>query len=553
MTNLDSSLLGGQAHPNRALNSVAGRRSGFSPLPLVERRPKRRIELYLVGVIASLTLAILGGFPLGIIAAIGGARDIGLGERWSPLVQAHGHLQIVGWVGLFIAGIAFHVLPRFKNTDLKLRALALPSLTFLALSAVLRAAAQPWSDSTPVGLLLVASGVLEFVGASSFAAIIAAMLLPKTRRNYDWYLLAACVWFVGASLANLVVLMELALDGNTVLSSAKTAPLLAMYLFGFITLFILGVSTRVLLNFLSLRTSSMAALIPALVTFNAALALSVGSGWIAAYSSWSRPDWISAVTAYGIAASVVAFILTLNLHVPSQRDGIARGFRGHERLIRAAYMWLVLAVAIEAWLATRSLAGDFTPDFLGAGAARHALALGFVTQIMFGVGFRVLPVFSGKPLHSERLVDATLVLVNLAVIVRVGHAIVPEGSAAFRFDHIAAAGGIAMLALLIFAFNILRTLIGRPAVTSPLPAASTKQSNPRDGDRMTIGEDTIVADVIDQIPGSLELLIANGLTPLADPEIRARAAPNATLGAACVRHGIDLQSLIQDLDQLARR
>jgi uncharacterized protein involved in response to NO len=516
------------------------------------RRPKRQIELYLVGVLASLTLATLGGFPLGIIAALGGARDIGLGERWSPLVQAHGHLQIIGWVGLFIAGIAFHVLPRFKNTDLKLRALALPSLTLLAMAAVLRTAAQPWSDSTPVDFLLVASGVLDFVGACSFAAIIAAMLLPKTRKDYDWYLLAACVWFVGASLANLVVLTELALDGNTVLASAKTAPLLEMYLLGFITLFILGVSTRVLPNFLSLRTSSLAALIPALVTFNAALALRVGSGWIAAYSSWSRPDWIGVATAYGIAASVVAFILTLNLHVPSQRDGAARGFRGHERLIRAAYMWLVLAVAIEAWFATRSLVGDFAPDFLEAGAARHALALGFVTQIMFGVGYRVLPVFSGKPLRSERLVDATLVLLNMAVIVRVGHAVVPEGSAAFRFDHIAAAGGIAMLALLIFAFNILMTILGRSAMRSPAPESLTRGPSVRDDNRLAITQDTIVADVIEQVPGSLELLISYGLTPLADPEIRARAAPNATLGTACERHGIDLQMLIRELEQLAR-
>jgi uncharacterized protein involved in response to NO len=314
MANVNSRLLDGQAHPDRASNAVVGRRIGSSPLPLVERLPKRQIELYLVGVLASLTLATLGGFPLGIIAALGGARDIGLGEQWSPLVQAHGHLQIVGWVGLFIAGIAFHVLPRFKNTDLKLRALALPSLTLLAAAAVLRATVQPWSDSTPIDLLLVTSGVLEVVGASSFAAIITAMLMPKTRKNHDWYLLAACVWFVGAALANVVVLAELALDGNTVLASSKTAPLLEMYLLGFITLFILGVSTRVLPRFLSLRMSSMAALIPALVTYNAALTLSVGSGWIAAYSSWSRPEWIGAVAAYGIVASVVAFISTLNLH-----------------------------------------------------------------------------------------------------------------------------------------------------------------------------------------------------------------------------------------------
>lgn len=530
----------------------AGRPRVSSPLPLVESRPSRRIELYLVGVLASLALAIIGGFPLGIVAALGGARDIGLGERWSPLVQSHGHLQIVGWVGLFIVGIAFHVLPRFKNTDLKLRALALPTLILLAAAAVLRAAAQPWSDSTPVDLLLVASGVLELLGALCFAAIIAAMLIPKTRRNYDWYLLAACVWFVGASLANVVVVTELVVDAHTVLSSAKTAPLLEMYMLGFITLFILGVSTRILPNFLSLKETHMVALIPVLVTFNAALALSVGSGWLAALSAWSLAEWVDAVGAYGIAASVVAFVLTMNLHRPSQRVGTVARIHGYERLIRAAYLWLTVAVAIEAWFATRTLVSDFRPDFLEAGAARHALGLGFVTQIMFGVGYRVLPVFSGKRLHSGRLVDVTLVLLNVAVIVRVGHAVVPEGSAAFRFDHIAAGGGIAMLALIVFAYNILRTLFGRAAVVPAAAQASGPRLGVRGG-RFAISADTIVADVLDQVPGSLELLISYGLRPLADPEIRNRVAANATLGTACERHGIDLQGLIRELQQLAGR
>jgi uncharacterized protein involved in response to NO len=165
--------------------------------------------------------------------------------------------------------------------------------------------------------------------------------------------------------------------------------------------------------------------------------------------------------------SVGAYIVALNLHLPSANAGAPPGFKGHARLIRLAFVWLVVAVVIEVWFATDALTSNFRPDFLEAGASRHALALGFLTQMMFGVGYRVLPVFAGKPLHSTGLVDATFVLLNVAVVLRVGHALFPWGSAAFRFDQIAVAGGFASLALVIFAYNILRTWTSKPIPQRP--------------------------------------------------------------------------------------
>ena len=452
----------------RDLNEYAERRSGASALPAVERHPSRSLELYVIGVLSSLALAILIGFPLGILVALGGAHDVGVGARWSPLIQAHGHLQMVGFIGLFLVGVAFHVLPRFKNTNLRLRALALPAIALLVAGVLLRVGSQPWAEGTLGGVLLVLSGFLELAGALAFAAIISAMLLPKVRKNYDRYLVAACAWFVAASIANVVVIAGLVSDGGTVIVSAKTGPLLEMYLFGFLMLFILGVSIRVLPHFLSLRAPDVRLFTPALIAFNVALLGRVGAGWVDAYGGWSRPDWIQASTAYVMLFSVLAYVGALNLHLPSANEGAPPGFKGQARLIRMAFVWLFVAVAIEVWFGTAAVTGDFRPDFLESGAARHALALGFLTQMMFGVGYRVLPVFAGKPLHSPRLVDATFVLLNLAVIFRVGHALGPWGSSAFRFDQIAVAGGFASLALVIFAYNILRTWVSKPIPQRPI-------------------------------------------------------------------------------------
>lgn len=536
----------------RELNAFAQKSVGAVPVSIMAERPRRAAEPYLYALVIALAIAILGGFPLGILAALGGGRDVGLGTRWAAIVQAHGHLQLVGFAGVFIAGVTYHVLPRFKNANLALRPLAIPSVLLLGASAVLRAAAQPWAEQEGVALLLLVSAALEVAGAGMFAAIVGATVAPTQRKNYDRFLFAGTAWFLAASLLNFVVVTEAAGEGASVIAASRGTPLLQMYLLGFIALFILGVSVRVLPHFLSLRPPRVAYLTPALALYTAGLAARVGGGVAASYAGWDQPDWLEAAGVYAMAAAALLFIYALNLHLPSVRDETSDAPGAHEKVIRTAYLWLVIAVAIEAWYATRSLTGDFRPDFLEGGAARHALALGFVTQMVFGVGSRALPAFAGKRLYSARLVTIAWVLLNMAAAQRVVHALFGWGGATFRFDHIAAAGAIGLLAVVVFAYNIGRTLrpprrkaarvrkedvMEQSTAEAPAPYAITPQS--------------IVADVIREVPGALDLLIGYGFKPLADPELRARVASSVTLEMACKMHGVDIGALITDLRALS--
>ncbi len=535
----------------RALNEFAARRAEAVSLPVVDERPQQPFETYRLAIFTSLALALVGGLPLAVLVALGGGRDIGLGLRWAPLVQAHGHLQLVGFVGVFIVGIAYHVLPRFKNTELRYPGLALASIGLLAGGVVLRTATQPWADSDPIGALFVVSALIELAGALAFVVVVVSTLRSTPRKNYDRYLLAAVAWFAAASVANLVVVGEVISDGVTTAASSRGTPLLEMYVFGFVILFILGVSVRVLPHFLSLRPPRVQFLAPALLLFNTALLARVGSGWLAAYTGWSNPDWLHTAAVYGMGAAVLSFAFALNLHRAAVRadDGVTVG--GHERLIRVAYVWLVIAFAIEVWYASRGLAGDFRPDFLEQGAARHALAVGFFMQMIFGVGARALPAFAGRSLYSQRLLGITWVLINIAVIVRVGHAVIPSGSTTFRFDHIAASGAIAFLAVSLFAYNITRTLTpSRRRRAQNRPKEESMKPGPKSEPSGAIRPENTVADVLDRVPGSLELLLAYGFKPLADPELRAQMAPRVTLGTACEMHGIDVDGLIADLERL---
>ncbi len=535
----------------RSLNEFAARRDGAVKLPVFEERPKQPFETYRLAIFTSLALALAGGLPLAILVALGGGRDIGLGIRWAPLVQAHGHLQLVGFVGIFIAGLAYHVLPRFKNTELRLPGLAIASIGLLAGGVVLRTASQPWADSGFVGALFAASAVIELAGALAFFSVVVSTLSSTPRKNYDRFLLAAVTWFTAASLMNLVVVAKVVDDGVTTVAASRGTPLLEMYIFGFITLFILGVSVRVLPHFVSLRPPRVRYLTPALLLFNTALLARVGSGWLAAYAGWSNPEWLQTFAVYGMGAAVLLFVFALNLHRAAVRADDSGPVGGHERLIRVAYVWLVVAFAIEAWYASRGLAGDFAPDFLEQGAARHALAVGFFMQMIFGVGARALPAFAGRSLYSQRLLGLTWVLINMAVIMRVGHAAIPSGSIAFRFDSIAISGAVAFLAVSLFTYNIIRTVIPSRRRRAPnRRKEDPMQPQSKAGPSGPIQPENVVADVLDSVPGSLDLLLSYGFKPLADPELRAKMAPHVTLGTACEMHGIDVQALIADLERL---
>jgi len=67
-------------------------------------------------------------------------------------------------------------------------------------------------------------------------------------------------------------------------------------------------------------------------------------------------------------------------------------------------------------------------------AIRHSFAVGFITLLICGIAVRLVPSFSGKAIRSPRLVTATLLLGNLAALLRVGSVVLAPvfpGSAVF--------------------------------------------------------------------------------------------------------------------------
>ncbi|TAK29905.1 MAG: hypothetical protein EPO21_20315 [Chloroflexota bacterium] len=88
----------------------------------------------------------------------------------------------------------------------------------------------------------------------------------------------------------------------------------------------------------------------------------------------------------------------------------------------------------------------------------HFLLLGWVSMLIFGVGYHILPRFRGRPLHSEKIADAQFWLANLGLL---GMAVLwplSYGGQTWAVSGLTLFGVIELVSLYLFAYNMLRTL-----------------------------------------------------------------------------------------------
>jgi uncharacterized protein involved in response to NO len=391
-----------------------------------------------------------GGFLLATVLTVTRALSMPLGAWWTAVAQAHGHLQLYGWAGLFVLGVALHFLPRLRGAPLAGARLVPWLLGIIVVSLVLRAVSQPLL-ATDLGSMwrvgLVSSGMLEM---GAFVTVLSLLTLtalrgprPTTRPAY-WsvfpFIAGSFCSFALASIINLVNVAQAALGSGLVLYAGDTLNV-TLGLFGFLVPMALAMSARSLPMYAGLDSFPRRVLWPlAGVYFAGLILLCVGVDGGPLPAPWAGiSDGLGMALLGGVVLLFVGIFLSLIRRRGRLPERVAKLAPSPETLaqtyqkqvkkeqthygpfvglVASAYLWamlgaLLLLVDGGSVLATGN-------ELVAFDAVRHSFALGFIALLICGIAPRMLPSFSGGKIVSPSLVSATLWLGNAAAVLRVG-------------------------------------------------------------------------------------------------------------------------------------
>lgn len=487
-------------------------------------RPTRYVRFFAASLLFALTFgSTLGALTLATLTLPWNFLG-GLSTDYTKL--AHGYTQVFGFAALFIMGVAYHVIPRFKGASLSAPGVASASF-WLQTGGVLAMALGMLAGPPVVGPAQLIGALVLLAAAVSFGWVIHHSLAagPPTPEGFERYLRAGCAWLVAAT-------------ALAVVAAAQVDPLQPAVweaaLWGFAGSWILGMSLRIAPVFLGLTPLSQRTSGALFAGYQLAV-----SAWVAvaAIDAWISLPAARATAGIALSVMVGGFVLRLGI-LGSKENQTQVGDRGYEKFLVVAYAWLLVALAfIPVWSAASAVTGNPMPALV-LDFGRHAFTLGFLTQIIVGVAARLIPVFAGTPLWSTGWRDVTFYLLNAAVVTRGLELLVELAGLADLWPYISMSGLLGVGAFAAFTANVLMTVRTRSLPTTSGPA----DTNPL--------ADNLVADLL-TIPGALELLVSRGLRPLQNPEMRAAMAPTVTLRQACRIHSIELEPLLAELGKLA--
>jgi len=397
----------------------------------------------------ALATALFAGFGLGVWLLL--ARTWGVpmfGASWLVLVQVHGLVQLFGFAGLFLMGVALHVLPRFRGAPPAPVRLVIVIFAATVTGLAVRVLAQPLPDVPARGLALIAGAVLLTLGTGCFT-VAALRILVSGRNPHRADELVIAVGVLVMPVAAVLEVIAVAGGVPSAVDHAADDRMLAAMLLGSLATVIFGVWARLAPGFVAAPPARAGRLLVGAATWLA--------GVVVIVAGWSIGPWL-------LLGGLSLLTVALGVFGPSiARQPLTGAARLTRLAVRSGFAWAFVGVALILIAGLGPIGSGSEGSLISA--ARHALGLGFVTMMIYGVGARALPAFLGRRLWSDRLQLATILLTDLAVVLRVGLQSIPGGFLGAAAETIANAvvglsGLIAYAALVAFAINVARTVRG---------------------------------------------------------------------------------------------
>jgi hypothetical protein len=431
------------------VESQAGRK--LTPEEIFEitrAREKSLSRLLILYITSGLAFMLLPGTFLGVWNLLTISSHHNPGSVSSGWVQAHGHAQIFGWIGSFILGIGFYSIPKLRRMDPFALGAAWTCWALWVSGVTLRwvTGVYLWQWRT----LLPLSAVFELTAFLIFFRSVSG----HTPRDSDkqkpenWVLvvIAASLGLLATLLVNFGAAFYLSLRGlSPDLPAWFDQRFLVLETSGFLVPFVWGFSAKWLPVFLGLHPVRGRLLLGAVVLNSA--------GVIAALAGSMTAAVFLLLSGISVAFCALRFL------EPAQQAAKVKGVHSSfPTFVRMAYGWAIVASILAIW-------ANSTGDSHGIwGASRHALTVGFLATMVFSVGQRILPAFSGmRLLLSTKLMFVSLVLLSLGCTLRVSSELLAyQGFAPWAWSWLPVSAITEMTAVTIFAINLVFTFARRP-------------------------------------------------------------------------------------------
>ncbi|HKD16995.1 MAG TPA: DUF542 domain-containing protein [Thermoanaerobaculia bacterium] len=422
-------------------------------------------------ILGSLLLTLTLGATTGMInlLRIASGADVPIDHR-----QIHGHMQVLGFATLFLMGIAFHALPRILGIGSPASHRGARATFWLMFAGVLlRNLGQPFGSYAFGRLASLLSAACELAAGVLFIRFVFSLLGRASAGKYGRR--DPLIVFVGAGTGFFALAIGLAaaqgtwLAGHldTVLPASLNEPFYFAALYGFLLAWVYGFGHRVVSLFLGVGA-------PVRGTTGLALATQV-CGVALALASWLPA--ISDRLALGLRDGGLSFVAISALLYLGGNGFVWRRAKlpmlrtpgAPTVAIRMAFGFLGLWALLElAAVVLSRLTPIPAQNLWWADAARHVFTIGFLTLLIVGMSFRILPVFSGKTLWSPRLAHVTYGLIALGVALRLLQ--YPAAFEPFFYRIGSFMGVFVVLALVLFLVNLVRTMRANPRRRQPAAA-----------------------------------------------------------------------------------
>jgi hypothetical protein len=245
-------------------------------------------------------------------------------------------------------------------------------------------------------------------------------------------------------------------------------------------------------------------------------------------------------------------------------DRYTKGF------VVASLVYFFLASALGIWMGGTD----------GAGWVRfahvHFNLLGFMTMMIYGVGYFILPRFNGRTLRWPSWVPIHFFLANIGLVGMVATAPERPSTGFLLFS------ALSVISTGMFALNLGATMLIEPkpaeeeepssaeiavpaaGASSPAARATSAAAEGKSGRAAPAGPtpaappsaapkidpDMRVGEILTRWPQAVDVFVGHGFASLANPEHREQVKQiPITLRMACQRHNVDLDYMVSELNE----